>query len=87
MINAYIRLGVLHVFIKEVVKVVFSKQPLKMAYPGVSRAIEPILRNQYSPLLKQLVEKYGNIPLDHKRNDTVYSSWMQGYDKAPLLVK
>lgn len=87
MIKAYIRLGVLPVFIKEVVKVVFSKQPLKMAYPGMSKAIEPILRNQYSPLLKRLGEKYGNLPLEHKRNDTVYSSWMQGYDKAPLLVK
>ena len=87
MIKAYIRLGVLHVFIKEVFKVVFSKRPLKMAYPGVSKKIEPIIRKQYSPLLKILADQYGDKSLEHKRNDTIYSSWMQGYDKAPLLVK
>ena len=87
MIKAYIRLGVLHIFITEVVKVIFSKRPLKAAYPGVSKKIELILRDQYSPLLHQLAEKYQNVQLDHRRNATVYSSWMQGYDKAPLLVK
>ena len=60
MIKAYIRLGVLHVFIKEVFKVVFSKRPLKMAYPGVSKKIEPIIRKQYSPLLKILADQYGD---------------------------
>ena len=87
MIKAYIRLGVLLTFLKEVIKVIFSRRPLKTAYPGVSKKIEPILRKQYSPLLEQLSEKYNDMSLEHRRNDTIYSSWMQGYGKAPLLVK
>lgn len=87
MIKAYVHLGLLSVLIKEVIAVVFSKRPLKSAYPAVSKRIEPILRRQYGPLLKELSGKYSNMHLEHKKNDTIYSSWMQGYDNAPLLVK
>lgn len=87
MIKAYARLGLLPFFIKEVIKVVFSKRPLKDAYPGVSLKVAPILDRQYRPLLKELAAKYENMQLEHKKNDTIFSSWMQGYDKAPLLVK
>lgn len=87
MVKAYARLGILHVLIKEVVKVVFSKKPLKSAYPGVAKAIAPILKKQYTPMLELLISKYEDMELEHWKNDTVYSCWMQGYDKAPLLVQ
>ena len=87
MIKAYVRLGLLPVLLKEIISVVFSKRPLKTAYPAVSKRVEPILREQYGPLLKELKRKYENMFLSHKKNDTIYSCWMQGYDNAPLLVK
>ena len=87
MIKAYIKLGLLLVLIKEVIKVVFSKRPLKDAYPGVSEKVAPLLYKQYKPLLIELINKYGNMQLEHRNNKTVYSSWMQGYEHAPLLVK
>ena len=36
--------------------------------------------------MKQLAEKYSTLQFEHKRNETVYSSWMQGYEKALLDI-
>lgn len=87
MVKTYAKMGVLHFVIWETVKVLFSKRPLKEAYPVISQRILPILQNQYRPLLKHLAEKYDKQNLQHKKNDVVYSSWIQGMDNAPDLVK
>ena len=73
--------------VKEVARVLIKGGPLKEAYPGVTRKIVPMLREQYRPLVRLLDEKYEDEGLEHEKNDVVWFCWLQGMEHAPELVK
>ena len=87
MVKAYFKMGVLPFVIWETLRVLLLRRPLKEAYPAISGKVLPVLQKQYKPLLKLLAQKYDKMNLEHVKNDTIYSSWMQGMENAPKLVK
>lgn len=58
MLRAYTKAGVMPQLLKEMVRVVVQRRPLKEAYPAVSRKIVPMLEKRYRPLAKDLLCRY-----------------------------
>ena len=87
MIHAYMKAGVVPTLLKETIKAVIKSYSLKEVYFSVTRKVVPILQKQYSPLVKQLVEKYADAKLEHEKCDVVWFCWLQGLEQAPEMVR
>lgn len=87
MLRAYAKAGALPILLKGMGKVLLKGRPLKSLYPAVAQKIVPMLREQYRPLVQQLVQKYELICVEHEKSEVVWFCWLQGMEKVPVLVK
>lgn len=86
LIRAYLKKGAFPIMMKELWRVVIHGLPLKETYPRIRRFVSPILKEEYTPLLHELANKYKDIKPGRK-NDVVWFGWLQGIENAPEMVK
>lgn len=82
----YARMGLLGTIIKTTITTLCKGKSLKEAYALIRRKVDKKLLQQYEPLLKKMLRE---LPDDTAvdRDKTIWSSWWQGEEKAPRLVK
>ena len=84
---AYFKLGVGHVVIWNVLLLLLGFKSRDEAYAAISRAANKILQTRYRSFILEKKCYYDSIPLEQTRSKKVWTSWLQGFDNAPVLVK
>lgn len=83
----YLKLGVLWIGLKELYRCAIRRQSFKQIYPAILRRIEPYLAERYSPVANDSIYRVHDLRLELKRSNIVWFCWLQGIEKAPLIVK
>lgn len=86
LILRYARMGMLGTVIKDTIKTVVKGRTIKDAYPLIREKVDRKLLLQYDALMKRLVKETTDEG-SHERSKTIWTSWWQGEDNAPQLVK
>lgn len=87
MILAYHRMGLLHTYCKQGMRMALGRATPTVAYNGILVEVERKLRKKYLPILNALDGKYGKDIITGKHLNKVWVCWLQGIDNAPDLVK
>lgn len=87
LVATYIRFGVFGEFLKQGLRALMGRCSINEAYARIERKAIPRLQKQYQGLLDELLAKYANLELEHKKSDVVWVCWLQGMDQAPEIVK
>lgn len=82
----YARMGMLGTIIKSAITAVGRGGAVKDVYALIRGEIDRKLLQQYGPLMKRLLKEMPEETVS-ERDKTVWSSWWQGEDNAPRLVK
>ena len=83
----YARMGLLSEFVKQGLYVLLRKKSISEAYSCIQTKVVPHLQEHYSPLLKELIQKYSCEKLIHDNSKKVWICWLQGMENAPEIVK
>ena len=83
----YVRMGLIYEFVKQGCYVLLRKRTISEAYSDIQVKVVPHLQKQYSPLLKELVQKYSHEKLIHTKTNRVWICWLQGMENAPEVVQ
>lgn len=87
LVIAYVRMGLFGEFVKQGLNVLLCGMSINEAYSRIQGKVVPLLKRKYRPLLKDLVQKYSEIELAHKKSKRVWICWLQGMNNAPEIVK
>lgn len=87
LILRYIKIGVLHHAIIQFVDFLLGRIPLREANYRLQLKIMPKLEKEFSPILKELEQKWQNIRREEHRSNFIWFCWLQGLDDAPMVVK
>ena len=83
----YAHMGALGEFVKQGIYVLLKKKSINEAYSCIQGKVVPHLRKRYSPLLKELTQKYSHEKLIHTKSNKVWICWLQGMENAPEIVQ
>lgn len=86
LIRQYAKMGVLGTAVKYVALSFFKGKSIKEAYSRTRAVLDQRLVRQYRPLLERQIKETADEGL-HERSKTIWTSWWQGEDEAPQLVK
>lgn len=87
MILAYGRMGLLHTYCKQGMRMALGRVTPMVAYNGILVEVERKLRKKYLPILNVLDGKYAKDTITGHHSNKVWVCWLQGIDNAPELVK
>ena len=87
LIRAYSRFGVLSPMLKGIIRDPFCRQSYKQAYFVALRKVEPLLIDQYGPMMPEQKAFYATQPLEYHRSRIIWFCWLQGLKNAPEIVK
>lgn len=82
----YAKMDLLGTIVKAVVLAFFKGKSIKDVYSQTRAVVDKKLMKQYRPLILRLIEETADEN-SHERIKTVWSSWWQGEDNAPQLVR
>lgn len=86
-VRIYAKNGALWPMIKAILRNPFSRQSYKKAYSVAVRKMEPILYDAYDSVMRERKGYYASQSLEHHRSKIVWFCWLQGMEKAPLIIK
>lgn len=81
----YAKMGMLGVVIKDTLKGLLKGKSLNEIYSHIN--VDHKLLKQYNSLMEKLIKEYSDDEGSHTRSKTIWSSWWQGEEEAPQLVK
>lgn len=87
LIKAYARLGVLGKAIKECSLGLIRRRSVDQIYFSFHPQILKILQGQYMPFMEERLICNNDKSLPHNRSNIVWFCWLQGIEKAPLIVR
>lgn len=85
--KAYIGLGLGMLVVRNVFMLICGIKSRDDAYSAISRAAYEKLLQKYQDFLHERKAYYDAIEMNHSRSNRVWTSWLQGLDQAPVLVK
>ena len=83
----YIRMGLGPCVFKQAFLFIIRKQSRDKAYGNIRQEVAKKLCKKYLPYLKERKAYYDAQPLEQVRSNKVWTCWLQGFDKAPEIVK
>ena len=83
----YTKLGCLPTLLRNGIKLTMGKVNADIAYRELTKSISPFLIERYSSFIYHQKEKYDLLELVHIHNNVIWFCWLQGIEKAPLLVQ
>lgn len=83
----YAHMGALGEFVKQGIYVLLKKKSITEAYSCIQGKVVPHLRKRYSPLVKELTQKYSYEKLIQTKSNKVWICWLQGMENAPEIVQ
>ncbi len=83
----YAHMGALGEFVKQGKYVLLKKKSINEAYSCIQGRVVPHLRKRYSPLVKELTQKYSHEKLIQTKSNKVWICWLQGMENAPEIVQ
>lgn len=87
LMRAYVKAGMGGVMRRQLWDVVRGRESVDEAYGQLRNAAAQHLLKQYSGLMALRSQAYKAMTLEQRRSDKVWVCWLQGFDKAPELVK
>lgn len=84
--GAYIKMGLGPLLFINVLQMMLGIKTRDEAYSVISRKANARLQSRYKEFLLDRKAYYDSIQLIQKRSLYVWTSWLQGFDKAPALV-
>ena len=87
LIIVYAHMGLLYEFVRQGLYVLLKKKSINEAYSCIQVKVVPYLQKRYSPLLKELAQKYSHEKQIHTKSNKVWICWLQGIKNAPEIVK
>lgn len=83
---AYIKMGMGFLVCSNVVKMVLGQKNRDEAYSSISRKANEILQKKYKQLIIERKSYYDSQDLNQTFSPYVWTSWLQGFERAPELV-
>ena len=83
----YAHMGALGEFVKQGIYVLLKKKSITEAYSCIQGKVVPHLRKRYSPLVKELTQKYSYEKLIQTKSNKVWICWLQGMENATEIVQ
>ena len=87
LVRAYLKAGMGGTMLRQAWNVVRRRKTVDEAYGQLRGVAAQHLQKRYDGLMKQLNQKYQGTTLEQRRSNKVWVCWLQGFDKAPELVK
>lgn len=87
LVIVYAHMGALGEFVKQGIYVLLKKKSINKAYSCIQGKVIPHLRKEYSPLVKELTQKYSHEKLIQTKSNKVWICWLQGMENAPEIVQ
>ena len=84
----YARMGVLCTGVKELARYILHGRSVKAVYPVITQKVDALLMEQYKEVLEDGLQKYNfGGENTNKKPKVLWTTWLQGEDKAPELMK
>ena len=84
---AYMREGVFPTVLSQGFALVTGRKSRDEAYAAIRWRVNGQLQRKYAAFIQERKDFYGHQKLNQYRSRKVWVCWLQGLDKAPLLVK
>lgn len=84
---SYLKLGMGNVVLHQGVKMLTGRATRDEAYAFIRNDVNQRLQAHYADYLKERKAYYDGLELKQKRRKTVWTCWLQGFEKAPEIVK
>ena len=87
LIREYIRMGIGQNLFRHAFFYSTGKETLDEAYGYIKEVVNKRLLERYLPYIEERKAYYDTLKLEHARSNKVWTCWLQGFDKAPEIVK
>ena len=87
LLREYIRMGLGQHLFRHAFLYITGKETRDDAYGHIKDVVNKRLLERYLPYLEERKAYYDTLKLEHVRSNKVWTCWLQGFDKAPEIVK
>jgi len=87
LLREYIRMGLGQHLFRHAFLYTTGKETRDDAYGHIKDVVNKRLLERYLPYLEERKAYYDTLKLEHVRSNKVWTCWLQGFDKAPEIVK